>query len=313
LDHSPPPEPNLPVTADPPPASLPEASPLPAAPPFRVPRWLALAAAGGVALAGLLAGLRVFAFRAAQKGLLLVGAPAARTPADAAIPFEPLAIASGRRRLAAWWVPAAPEADRGRAVLVFHGRNESLSEWIEALGYLRARGISSLVFDYSGFGGSTGAPTVANLRQDVQAAWRAFAARTPGKRRFALGLSLGTGFLLDGLPGFGERPAGVVLIAPYSSARRAAVATAAVSRAFSLLLPDLFNNVEAVRRLAAPLLVVHGREDRVLPLAMAEEVFAAAPEPKRLVVVGGTRHAEMLTSAMERVFAPVVRFLDEVP
>jgi uncharacterized protein len=278
-----------------------------------VPRRLAIAGVVGVALAGLLAGLRVFAFRAAQKGLLLVGAPATRTPADAGLPFEPLSIPSGRRRLAGWWVPAAPEADRGRAVLVFHGRNESLSEWIGALGYLRARGISSLVFDYSGFGASTGTPTVANLRQDVQAAWRAFAGRTPESRRFALGLSLGTGFLIDGLPGFGEGLAGVVLIAPYSSARRAAVATSAVPRVFSLLLPDLFNNVEAVRRLAAPLLVVHGREDRVLPLAMAEEVFAAAPEPKRLVVVEGLRHGEMLSSAMERVFAPVVRFLDEAP
>lgn len=287
-------------------------------------RWLGLAA-GGAALLGLAGGLRLLTFLFTQRSMLVAGKPGARTPAEAGVPYEPFEIASGRRRLKAWFVPARPEADRGDrsergiALLVFHGRNESLSEWVEPLRYLWARGISSLVFDYSGFGASTGARTVGALRGDVQAAWREFRQRTAGKRRYVLGLSLGTGFLLDGVGSFdgdgGDegKVDGVVLIAPYSSARQAAIQTKVLPAALSLLLPDPLNNVRAVRRLRAPLLVVYSRDDDLLPPAMAEEIHAAAPAPKRLVALDGLRHRDLLGSGSERVFAVVAEFLEETP
>lgn len=275
-------------------------------------RWMGLAA-GGAAVLGIAGGLRALAFRLAQRSMLVAGMPGVVTPEDVGVPYEPFEIASGRRRLAAWWLPVPLERDRRRAVLVFHGRNETVCEWVGPLRYLWERGVSTLVFDYSGFGASTGVPTVGALREDVRSAWQAFRERTEGQRRYVLGLSLGTGFLLDGLAAFGKEVDGVALLAPYSSARRAAVETGAMPAFLSLLLPDPLDNIGAVRRVAAPLLVVCSRDDDLLPCSMAEQVYAAAPGPKRLVVLEGLRHRDLLGSGYERTFAPVIEFLEDPP
>src|SRR4051794_19592160 len=81
-------------------------------------RWLGLAA-GGAAVLGLSGGVRALIFRLTQKSMLVVGPRGERTPADVGIPFEAFEIASGRRRLAAWFVPAPSGTGPGRAVLVF--------------------------------------------------------------------------------------------------------------------------------------------------------------------------------------------------
>lgn len=258
------------------------------------------------------AGARLIASWMAERELLVTKPNGPETPADCGLDCERFAVVSGTRTLQAWLV--RPPADRATkaAVLIFHGTHESISQWVPAQQYLARHGIASMVFDYSGYGDSTGSPTVANLRQDVQAAYRAFSLRTgPQCGRFLLGYSLGTGCLLEGVPAFGDSFDGVALVAGFTSARAASIARGALPRWLSFALPDLYNNVRAVRRLHRPLLIVHSADDQRLPAWMAERVFDAANEPKRLVMLEGLPHNGMVHGRAAEYLAPVVEFVRE--
>jgi len=258
------------------------------------------------------AGVRLAASWIAERELLVTKPMGPETPADCGLDCERFVVTSGPRELQAWFV--RPPADRvtRSAVLIFHGTHEAISQWVPAQRYLAEHGIASMVFDYSGYGDSTGAPTVANLRQDVQAAYRAFSLRTgPESSRFLLGYSLGTGCLLDGVPAFGDSFDGVALIAGFTSARAASIARGVLPRWLSFGLPDLYNNVRAVKRLRRPLLIVHSADDARLPAWMAERLLIAANEPKRLVMLAGLQHNGMVHGHAAEYLAPVVEFVRE--
>ncbi len=256
------------------------------------------------------AGARLAASWIAERELLMTKPNGPETPADCGLDCDRFVIASGTRALQAWFVYPPPDRSTRAAVLIFHGTHESISQWVPAQQYLAEHGIASMVFDYSGYGDSNGAPTVANLRQDAQAAYGAFSLRTgPGCSRFLLGYSLGTGVLLEGASAFGDSFDGVALIAGYTSAREASIARGVLPQWLSLVLPDLYNNVRQVRHLNRPLLVVHSADDQRLPAGMAERVFRAANEPKRLVMLEGLKHNAMVHGHAAQYLAPVVEFV----
>src|SRR4029078_3082030 len=104
-------------------------------------------------------GVRRFAFMAVERRGL-IGAPnRPETPATFGAPFESLSIVSGDRKLDATLVRAA--SDTAPALLIFHGPAEAVSFWSDTQAILYKQGVTSMVFDYSGFGRSTGQPTVA--------------------------------------------------------------------------------------------------------------------------------------------------------
>src|SRR5690348_9682912 len=106
-------------------------------------------------------GVRRFAFMAVERRGL-VGAPnGPETPATFGAPFQRLTLASGDRTLDAVLVRAP--ADTAPALLIFHGTAEAVSFWADTQALLYRHGVTSMVFDYSGFGRSTGRPTVAHL------------------------------------------------------------------------------------------------------------------------------------------------------
>jgi hypothetical protein len=254
--------------------------------------------------------LRRLVFRQAEQALLTTKPNGKETPTDVGLNYEPLVIASGERRLQGWLVGPTPAKDAQKAILIFHGRNESISEWIPVQHFLWKHGIASMVFDYSGFGDSTGSASVANLRQDVQAAYQAFQSKTGyGCRKYLLGFSLGTGFLLEGVPKFTDSFDGVILIAAYTSARDAAVQTGTVPRWLTFVVPDIYNNVRMIQRVHKPLLLIHSRDDQVFPVTMGEKIFAAANDPKHMAVLKDLKHNDILEGQAAAYLSPVPGFL----
>src|SRR4029453_5530552 len=148
-------------------------------------------------------------------------------------------------------------SDTAPALLIFHGTAEAVSFWADTQALLYQHGITSMVFDYSGFGRSTGQPTVAHLEEDADSAYAEFGRRVGTKvRRYVLGYSLGTGVVLDAVGLLKRAPAGVVVAASYSSARDGAVAFGLIPKWATFLLPNLWNNVRDTRNLRQPLLVM---------------------------------------------------------
>jgi uncharacterized protein len=230
--------------------------------------------AGGVAgLAIALLGIRAVGYRHFEKQALITPPDAGVTPAAFGAPFADTTLESGTRRLAARTVDAGP----GTPVLVLaHGTAEALSDWADVQALWRTMGASSFVFDYSGFGRSTGRASAVSCSEDAVVAYRAARAHFGTGRRFVLvGYSLGTGPVLEVLRSLTPAPDGVALVAGYSSARAGITAFLGTSRVAAFIMPDLWNNVRGARSIPVPLVVVHSADDRTFPIAMADSVAAA--------------------------------------
>lgn len=295
------------------------------------PRW-PLGLVAGLVLLGLavLAARWYVGKRAA--GEMIVPAPAdTTTPQSVGIPYAALLLQSGDHTIRAWWVrgrtldsahaarsapsvsaaaSAAFAASVAPAVLLFHTNRSSLSDQVGVQQVLYRAGVSSLAFDYSGFGGSGGSPSPAALRRDARAAYLAFAdsART-ASRRVLLGTSLGAAVLLDAITDLQAGVDGIVLVGAFASTRQAAVRSGRAPRLLAWLLPNLYDNLDAVRRVTKPLLIVHSAQDEVFPIADAEQLLAAAKGPKRLLRLDRGAHASYLSTAAD--WAPVIAFIKQ--
>lgn len=262
-------------------------------------------------LAVVFAGIRRFAFLAVERSGLIAAPNGPETPDTFGAPFERLSIRSGDRTLDATLVRA--DSDSAPALLIFHGTAEAVSYWADTQALFRRHGVTSMVFDYSGFGRSTGKPTVDHVEEDADSAYADFVRRIgPRATPYVLGYSLGTGVVFDAIRRWTPQPAGVVFVASYSSAREGAVAFGLVPRWATFLLPDLWNNVRDTRNLTQPLLVMQSDADQLFPVSMAKAVFDAATVPKQMVVLRGYRHEDGHQRPTDDYWMPVVQFLRSV-
>lgn len=271
-------------------------------------RWLA----GALGLAGLavMAGVgRLLLYRAIEREAFVPGQVGTLQPDDLGVVSRQFTFASGDRALHASWV-AAP--DPAAPVLgVFHGDEECLADWAPVQALLHAAGISSFVFDYSGYGTSTGKPSVRHLHDDALAAYQQFCAVAPqATRRYVMGYSLGSGVLLDVLDGLQPQPAGVIIGAGFCSARAAAVATGLVPRWLAWALPNPWDNIARMRRLKLPVMLIHSRRDETIPFRQGEHLARATGGPSRLVVFDDLPHNAAIEAPFMKTFwAPVIAWL----
>lgn len=278
--------------------------------PDHPPRYRWLAAAVGLGLAAGVA--RHLLFRAVERKVFVTPTDetsGAAPPDNSTLTVRHATFASGDRILHAAFGPAADA--QAPALMVCHGDNECLPDWAPVQAMLASAGIASYVFDYSGYGHSTGRPSVRRLREDALAAYRQFIAVTPqAKRRVVLGHSLGSGILLDVARRFDPQPDGYVIAAGFSSARLAAEQTGRVPAWIAWLLPDPWNNAARASKLERPLLVVHSRDDAVIVPPHAERVANSARHLHALVMHDAMPHnAAILPEHIEAFWPPIMRFV----
>jgi fermentation-respiration switch protein FrsA (DUF1100 family) len=163
---------------------------------------------------------------------------------------------------------------------------------VDEAAVLAAAGLDVLLFDYRGYGRSTGSPGEEGTYRDARAA-RAVLLQQAGVdagRVFYLGESLG-GAVAVQLAGEAP-PRGLILRSTFTSVKEMARQHYPVVPA--ALVVDAYPSLLRIRTLKAPLLVIHGDRDDIVPLSHGEALFAAAPEPKRLEVVRGAGHNDLL-------------------
>jgi fermentation-respiration switch protein FrsA (DUF1100 family) len=180
-------------------------------------------------------------------------------------------------RIAAWHVPPRD----GKPVIVyFHGNGGALHFRVQRFRRLITDGIGLVALEYRGYGGSGGSPSEPGLIADARAAYRFAAGRYPPQQLVLWGESLGAGVAIALAA---ERPVGrVILEAPFTSA------AALGARHYwylpvSLLMKDQFRSDLRIGKVTAPLLIMHGVHDRVVPYAMGEQLFDLANKPKHFV------------------------------
>ncbi|WP_454198981.1 alpha/beta hydrolase [Nocardia sp. Marseille-Q1738] len=192
--------------------------------------------------------------------------------------------------LHAWWIPARESAGH---ILFAHGNAGNIGDRVPIFALLTEAGFDVLAFDYRGYGRSTGRPTEHGTYLDARAAREALLAQ-PGvdpDRVLYLGKSLGGGVVLE-LAQY-HPPAGLMLMSTFTGLRDAARSVYPFLPA--PLVPNAYPNERRIRELRAPVLIMHGDQDELLPPRHAERLYAAAREPKRLVVFPGAGHNDLIT------------------
>ncbi|WP_374431494.1 alpha/beta hydrolase [Tabrizicola sp.] len=192
--------------------------------------------------------------------------------------------------LVLWTVPAA--ADRP-TVLFLHGNGGEVADRADRLAFYQAKGFGVAFLSWRGYGGSTGSPSEAGLVADAKAAYDYLRDQgVPSDRIAVVGESLGTG---PAVQLAAANPVGaLVLEAPYSAAvdiARAAYPWLPVG----LLMKDQFRSRDHIAAVRAPILILHGDDDRVIPPGFGRRLFEAARDPKTFLSLGPVGHEALFT------------------
>jgi uncharacterized protein len=211
-------------------------------------------------------------------------------------------------RLHGWLVPAEG-ASLGH-VLLCHGNAGNVGDRALHAKLLAAAGVDVLVFDYRGYGRSTGRPNEEGTYRDARAA-RAALMREPGvdsSRVLYLGESLGGAVALA--LALEHPPHALVLQSTFTGVRD--MARQHYPFIPAALVPDAYPSLRLISELQAPLLVLHGAQDEIVPLSHAHALLEAAPEPKRLHVFPDVGHNDLIPLAGEAYAELVASWAGEV-
>ena len=204
----------------------------------------------------------------------------------------PVSTASGKTsQIHAWWIPAAtPEAP---VWLFLHGNGSNIGDEVKRAFCFHQLGFSILLIDYRGYGRSEDQfPTESSVYEDVETAWNYLTQvrQIPAEKIFIYGHSLGGAIAID-LAQQHPEIAGLAVEGTFTSMR------SMVDHKYQfwmfpvdLLLNQRFDSLNKVRSLQIPVLFMHGTADREVPAHMSQALFAAASEPKKLLLVPEAGH-----------------------
>jgi pimeloyl-ACP methyl ester carboxylesterase len=201
-------------------------------------------------------------------------------------------------RLHGLWLPAA-RAD-APVLLYLHGARWDVRGSAPRLRRLQALGFSVLGIDYRGFGRSSpGLPSEAMAVEDAAAAWAWLAQQHPGRPRYLFGHSLGGAIAVELAAGQPD-VAGLMVEGSFTSLPE-------VVRSFRWgwlplgpLITQRFDAAGRIAQVRAPVLVVHGSDDALIPPALGRALFEQARPPKRFVQVAGGNHHSTLAVGLDQ-------------
>ena len=213
--------------------------------------------------------------------------PVARDVGVAALREIELTTPDGLRLLA-WWVPPDP---RRPVVVYFHGNAGHLGFRAVRLGLFHAAGFGALFPEYRGYGGNPGSPTEDGLLTDARTAMAFLAAQgIPPERIVLFGESLGTAVAVR--MASEHAIAALLLESPFTSIADVAQSHYPYVPA-KLLIKDPFETTAHIRKVRAPILMMLGERDRVVPPSFTRRLYAAAPDPKQLWIAPEGHHSNL--------------------
>lgn len=212
------------------------------------------------------------------------------TPAGIGLAYEDVAIETADGiTLHGWYI----DGRSSRVLLFFHGNAGNISHRLDSIRQFHELGLSVLIVDYRGYGQSTGRTTEKGIYRDAEAAWRYLTKRrgTQANQIVIFGRSLGAS------------------AASWLAARQSPQALIVESSFTSV--PDIARELypwlpvrwlsrlshatrDYVRGVRCPVLVVHSRDDEIIPFHHGEEIYAAANPPRTLLPLRGTHNDAFL-------------------
>ena len=231
-----------------------------------------------------------------------------RRPADAGLAASDLTIETeDEERLHGWWVRAHGQS-RGH-LLLCHGNGGNIGDRLDHARLLVDAGFDVLLFDYRGYGASSGRPSEEGTYRDARAARRALLeqAEVDGPRISYLGESLGGAVALR--LASEEEPHRLILQSTFTSVRD----LARLHYPFlpGALVPDAYPSIRRVRELSAPLLVLHGERDDIVPASHGRTLYEEAAGPKRIRTFPGLGHNDLVPLAGQAYIEAISGWMSE--
>jgi fermentation-respiration switch protein FrsA (DUF1100 family) len=191
-------------------------------------------------------------------------------------------------RLIAWHAAAASGKP---TILYFHGNGGSLADRADRIRRFTSAGYGLFMPSYRGYSGSTGSPSEAAIVADARLAYDHLRGLGVAERAIVLyGESLGSGVAVRLAS---ERPVGAVILdAPYTSLPDVGKMLYPVMPVRTFMV-DRFESKTHITAVRAPILIMHGTNDTVIPLSLGQALFEAAPEPKEIAVIKGAGHSDI--------------------
>lgn len=226
-------------------------------------------------------------------------------PRDLGLALHEKIFESGGQRLVLWVGAARP----GKPVVLYFQRNAgNLAARAGRFRLMQELGFGVVALGYRGASGSSGTPSETALVFDAARLWRRIGDYAGDAPVVIYGESLGTGVALAAIAETGKQPAGVVLEAPYTSVKAVALESDPRLAPLVARMKNEWNSLERIAALSAPLLVLHGTEDEVIPYKMGRQVFTAAPSVSKVfIAVKGGHHSDLWRSD---VLPRLWRFID---
>ena len=214
------------------------------------------------------------------------------TPEDIGLAYEDVTIKTGDGiQLTGWFIPSPnPRA----TILLSHGNGGNISHRLDKIKILHDLNLDILIYDYRGYGRSTGRPSESGLYTDAQAMYDYLMneKKIPSQKIIAYGESLGSAVTIDLA---GKRDIGAIIIeSGFTSIYDMAKSVFLYVPQF--FLSTRFDALEKMKRLTIPKLIMHSPEDKIVPYKQGRKLFEDAPEPKVFVKLKGGHNDGFLIS-----------------
>lgn len=236
------------------------------------------------------------------------------TPDRLGMKFEELRILVGsgadKGELYGWWVPS--ENSAAPTVLYFHGNYRNVGYNLDHTLRLHNLGYNVLLADYRGYGKSSGGkPNEAKVYEDAEAAWQ-YLLNVRGvkpQQAFIYGHSLGGAIAID-LAVHHPEAAGLITESTFTSMQAMGELEYGYLPVGSLI-NQRFESLQKIAGLKIPVLLIHGTWDKKIPVNMAQQLFAAAPQPKTLTLIEGGEHSNSGTVGLVEYRQAVSAFVKQ--
>lgn len=214
-------------------------------------------------------------------------------PKAVGLDYEDITLeASDGVRVHGWFVPG----ESARVLLYFHGNAGNISHRLHSIRQFYDLGLSVFIIDYRGYGRSGGKPTEKGLYRDADAAWRYLTddRGIAAEDIIVFGRSLG-GAVASWLA-VQEKPAALIVDSSFTSVPDIG------REAYPWLPVRLLSRFEHstrdhVAESTCPVLVVHSRDDEIIPFHHGKAIYSAANEPKTFLEIRGGHNDAHTTSA----------------
>ena len=224
------------------------------------------------------------------------------SPAEIGLEFEDVTInTKDGQQIHGWYIPVA---DSKGTVLFFHGNAGNISHRLESIAVFNRMGVDVLIVDYRGYGQSSGKPSEQGLYADGEAAWTYLTNQRgidPG-RIIIFGRSLGG--IVGASVAANRSPGGLIIESSFTSGID-------MARQIYWFLPAKlitrleFPLLDFVREVQSPVLVIHSRDDEIIPFEMGEAIYEGIESADKtfLEIWGGHNTGFYLSEA---VYIPAI-------